>query len=159
MLPHRESPLRSSHSQGDRPPAIPSPPAAIAPLFSAVSVPADALIFSEGDPAVHLYVVMQGEVHIRYKPYDGPPITISRIGPASVFGWSAVVNRPVYTSSACAAQASELIRIKGADLRQLCQDRPATGILILDRLAEQVSSRWTNAREQVREMLAQSLSG
>ena len=133
--------------------------AAIAPLFSTAKIPVDALIFSEGEAAVHLYLVMQGEVHIRYKPYDGPPITIGRIGPGGVFGWSAVVSGPVYTSSACAAQASELIRIQGADLRQLCQERPETGMLILDRLAEQVSTRWTNAREQVREMLAQSLSG
>jgi len=133
--------------------------AGLAPLFTEVSSPVDALIFREGDQAVHLYILLQGEVQIRYKPYDGPPITIGKIGPGGVFGWSAVVGSPVYTSSACAAVDSTLLRIQGSDLRQLCQNRPQTGMLILDRLAEQVSSRWTNAREQVREMLAQSLSG
>ncbi|RME91399.1 MAG: NifU family protein, partial [Anaerolineae bacterium] len=41
-----------------------------------------------------------------------------------------------------------------ADLRRLCQQHPHLGRTILDRLAEVVSSRWKNARAQVRSMLA-----
>ena len=69
------------------------------PLFEKFSCAPDVVIFEQGSPANYLYLLIKGEVAIRYKPYDGPPITLTRLRAGDVFGWSAVIGSPNYTSS------------------------------------------------------------
>ncbi|MBK7317838.1 hypothetical protein [Candidatus Villigracilis affinis] len=47
----------------------------------------------------------------------------------------------------------ETIRIRGSHLLALVRDHPETGKIIMDRLANVVSSRWKNARTQVQALL------
>ena len=49
------------------------------------------------------------------------------------------------------------MRIQGNDLRELCSQHPKAGELLLDRLAESVSSRWQDAHSQVRDILSQGV--
>ena len=115
-------------------------------------------IFQQGDPAIYLYVVVQGKVDILYKPYDAPPITVTEIEAGEIFGWSAIAGNTVYTSGAACHEECQTIRIRGSALRELCLQHPETGEILLDRLAESVSSRWKNAHSQVRDILAQGVS-
>ncbi len=123
-------------------------------LFEPYRCPAGTVIFEQGEKAEYLYLLVEGEVVIRYKPYDGPPITVARIAPGGAFGWSAAVGSATYTSCAVCEKDCRAVRIRGDDLRRLCEQHPRLGRVILDRLAEVVSSRWQNARTQVRAMLA-----
>ncbi|OQX64774.1 MAG: hypothetical protein B5M51_02655 [Anaerolinea sp. 4484_236] len=116
------------------------------------------IIFEQGDPAIHLYFVISGKVNILYKPYDAPPITVTEIKPSGIFGWSAIAGNTVYTSGAACQTECQAMRIQGNDLRQLCLSHPKAGGILLDRLAESVSSRWKNAHSQVRDILAQGVS-
>jgi CRP/FNR family transcriptional regulator, cyclic AMP receptor protein len=125
----------------------------IAPLFELITAPAGAAIFKQGDPATHLYVVQRGSVTIQYKPYDGPIITLSHLQAGEIFGWSAVVGGPTYTSDAIGTTDVAVLRLRGTDLVQLCGDNPTAGFAILDQLAEAVSPRWTYAREQIQAIL------
>ncbi|GAB4480250.1 MAG: hypothetical protein OHK0031_01240 [Anaerolineales bacterium] len=130
----------------------------IAPLFSARTFPAQAVIFEQGERATCLYLLTRGEVALRYKPYDGEAMTLTRVRPGGVFGWSAVLGNDCYSSSALCNEASEALVICGDNLRALLTEHPQTGRLVLDRLALAVSSRWVNAQAQVREMLKQGIS-
>lgn len=130
----------------------------IAPLFSARTFAAQAVIFEQGERATCLYLLTRGEVALRYKPYDGETMTLSRIHPGGVFGWSAVLGNDRYSSSALCNEACEVLVIYGDNLRALLTEHPQTGRLVLDRLARAVSSRWVNAESQVRAMLRQGIS-
>jgi CRP-like cAMP-binding protein len=110
-------------------------------------------VFEQGDQAVHLYLILDGSVAIRYKPYDGPPLIVTHLRPGDVFGWSAVIGSPCYTSGIVSRSALTAIRIRGEDLRSLCMSHPETGRVVLDRLANVVSSRWKNSHTQVQSML------
>lgn len=125
----------------------------IAPLFSACAYPQDAILFEQGEPALSLYLLAQGEIQIRYKPYDGDTINLNRIKSGGVFGWSAVLGNLGYSSSAICTQNCEALSISGPDLRHLLISHPQTGRIVLDRLARAVSSRWVNAHAQVKKML------
>lgn len=125
----------------------------IAPLFSVRTYPTDAVIFEQGERATCLYLLAKGEVVIRYKPYDGEPITLNRIKAGGVFGWSAVLGNAVYSSSIICSEACEVLFVCGPDLRQLLFEHPQTGRIVLDRLARAVSSRWVNAHAQIKTML------
>ena len=130
----------------------------IAPLFSARTFSANAVIFEQGERATCLYLLTRGEVVIRYKPYDGETMTLNRIRPGGVFGWSAVLGNETYSSSVACIEPSETLVVCGDNLRTLLVEHPQTGRLVLDRLARAVSSRWVNAQAQIKEMLNASIS-
>jgi CRP/FNR family cyclic AMP-dependent transcriptional regulator len=128
--------------------------ALLKPLFEQFTCPPDTVIFEQGTPATYLYLLIKGGVAIRYKPYDGPPITLTRLRDGDVFGWSAVVGSPHYTSSIISETQIEAIRIRGSHLLKLLRAVPETGEIVMDRLARMVSSRWKNAQAQVQSLLS-----
>jgi len=127
------------------------------PFFEPFSCDAGAIVLQQGAPADYLYLILKGAVEISFKPYDGTPITISHVEKGGWFGWSAVVGSRKYTSSALAIEELETIRIHGNELRKLCLDEPEAGRVVLERLADNVSSRWKNAHKQVRSILAKGM--
>ena len=129
------------------------------PLFEPFSCRAGTAVIKQGAPADYLYLVMHGAVEVYYKPYDAPAITVTHITEGGVFGWSAVVGSERYTSSVISINELSAIRIHGEDLRRLCISHPEAGKIILDRLARAVSSRWKDAQEQVKSILANGMTG
>jgi CRP-like cAMP-binding protein len=130
-------------------------------LLQPIFVPCDcytgSMLFEQGDSAEFLYLVVSGEVTIRYKPEDGPPITITRVRPGGIVGWSAALGNRQYTSAAICTAYSQMLRVRGRDLKRLCEDYPDTGILILERLAWVIADRLRHTHEQVVELLKQGI--
>ena len=127
------------------------------PLFEELSFQAGTVIFQQGEAAEFLYLLINGTVDMSFKPYDGMPITVSHIGKDGLFGWSAVVGSEKYTSSAIAIKAVKAFRVRGSELRKFCIEHPEAGKVILERLADGVSSRWKDAHKQVQSILLQGL--
>jgi CRP-like cAMP-binding protein len=127
------------------------------PFFAPQTWVAGTVVFDQGDYAEYLYLVVRGEVAIRYKPDDGPVMTVTRVQPGGLFGWSAAMNNPAYTSSAVCALDSEVLRIRGTDLRTLCDKHPEFGKVILDRLAGVIAERKQSQQGQVTSILANGL--
>ncbi len=123
------------------------------PLIDPVNGKKDQLIFDQGEVAKYIYIVVKGEVLVRYKAYDGPVITVARVGPGGVFGWSAALGRPEYTSGAVCEEDSQFYRISGNALRQICEKDPDAGTAILDHLASVIAERPSNTHEPIMTML------
>ena len=70
------------------------------PMFVPCDGYSGTVLFEQGDPAEHLFWVVVGEVTINYKPDDGAAITVARVRPGGVVGWSAALGSRAYTSSA-----------------------------------------------------------
>lgn len=115
------------------------------------------VIFGQGDRAVTLYILLSGRVGIRFKPYDGEALNVAEIQPGDIFGWSAVLHRPTYTSAAVALAPSRAVAISGSGLRRLCRARPAAGVVILQRLVEVIPERLKDAHSQVVQILQESM--
>ena len=130
----------------------------IEPLFELNYFPASATIFEQKSVANHLYLLVEGEVDVIFKPYDSPPMTITSIKPGNFFGWSAAIGNVVYTSSAICQEDCKVLRVSGRKLRFMCKKHPSAGRIILQLLADSVSSRWANAQEQIQTLLNQSVS-
>ncbi len=113
----------------------------IEPLLKPVRFAANEVIFEQGQQAEYLYILTEGQVLVRYKPYDGPPLIVARIATGGVFGWSSALQREEYTSSAVAVGASEAFQIRGQRLQELCCQDPETGSILLDRLAGVIAER------------------
>lgn len=110
-------------------------------MFERVYYEPDELIFEQGQPARYLYILVSGEVVIRYKPYDGPALVVSHIQPGGVFGWSTVLSRRVYTSGAVALQECNAFRISEVRLHDLCIQQPETGSVLMEHLASAIAER------------------
>jgi len=129
----------------------------LAPLTDVVCFKQNQVIFEQGHAADFLYVLLEGEVVVNFKPYDGPVLSIGRILPGGVFGWSAILGRQAYTSIAMAAVDCSAIRVKGDELRSLCEKNPRTGIDVLKGLAGGIAERLNSTHEQIFTMLARSM--
>ncbi len=127
------------------------------PYFSSQFYPASTIVFEQGDIAEFLYLLVKGEVLIRYKPDDGPMMTVTRVQPGGVFGWSAALGNVDYTSGALCTADCEVLQVRGKDLRAICDKYPAVGKVILDRLANVISERWQSRRAQVTSLLARGI--
>lgn len=132
--------------------------ALLQPFFEHYSCPSNSTVFAQGAEADFLYLIESGKVEISYKPYDAEAITITHIGENGLFGWSALIGSRAYTSSALAMETLIARRIRGRELRKFCVDHPEAGHVILDRLAEAVSSRWEDAFKQVRALIEDGLN-
>ena len=130
--------------------------AVLKPLFESFACETGTVIFEKGDFAQYLYLLLKGEAVIQYKPYDGPAIILARLRAGDVFGWSAVVGNPMYTSSIISESEIEAIRIRGNQLRKMVEEHPETGRIFMDRLARIVSPRWGNASMQIQSLLNSS---
>jgi CRP-like cAMP-binding protein len=128
----------------------------LAPYFSELRAAAGEILFRQNDPADLFYLVIEGRVALRYKPYDGPELGLTHVPAGGAVGWSTVTGGPVYTSTAIASLPCEFLTVHGADLRLLLATHPASGQKLLKRLAMAVSPRWEGAYRQVMNMIART---
>jgi CRP/FNR family cyclic AMP-dependent transcriptional regulator len=130
----------------------------LSPLFLPCDFSTDAVLFEQGDPAEHLFAVVSGEVVVNFKPDDGPNILIARVQPGSIVGWSAALGSRRYTSSAICTTETELLRVRGDDLRRLCLQHPDTGKIFLDHLATVIAERLHSTHDLVLSLLQLGLT-
>lgn len=123
------------------------------PYMHEMSYRRGATVFMQGQRADCLYILLEGEVQIRYKPYDGPPMTVARVLPGGVFGWSAALGHEVYTSGAQAVDECVVYRIRNRSLQSLLESDPETGGELLQRLASVIAERLRNTHTSVLDIL------
>jgi CRP-like cAMP-binding protein len=129
----------------------------LCPLFVETECYAGTVLFDQNDPAIHLYLVISGEISIRFKPEDGEALTIARVHDGGVVGWSALIGRRLYTSAAIVTQYSALLRASGAELQSLCELHPETGLMLLDRFTSVIGERLSGTSPEIRAILMSSL--
>lgn len=121
-----------------------------------VSLTAGDFVFEQGSPAINLYILLEGEVAVVFKPYDGPAMVIARVQPGEVFGWSAMLERKVYTSAAQVLRNGRAFAIKPVVLQRLMDRDPHLGNLVMERLVGSIADRLRNSNTSVLALLSQS---
>jgi len=111
-------------------------------------------IFHEGDPSLYFYIVKVGRVAIETHIPSKGRRTISTVGPGEVFSWSALVEPRIETASARAVEDTEVLRIKGGAMMDLCREDPAAGFEIYRTLAEIITARLIATRLQMLDVFA-----
>lgn len=129
----------------------------LAGLFHPERYEARQVVFRQGDRAEKLHILLSGQIEILLKPYDGEQLLVATIDPGGVFGWSAALGRRQYTSDAVVAVKGDGLSIRGNSLRSFCEAHPESGVLLLERLADVISSRLRNTHNKVLELLQANL--
>ena len=123
--------------------------AALAPLFWRERLLANEYVFAQGNPAGNIYILENGSIVIRFFPYDGGSLDIETIQPGGVFGWSAALGRPHYTSAAICLTDTQVIAARGSDLRRVMWTDKELGAELLDRMSQIVAHRLDSFRTQL----------
>lgn len=123
----------------------------IAPLCRSESFQTGAVVFTEGDEAKELYVLVAGKVAIEMNVQpvaDRPaiPTAVDLIVKSEVFGWSSLVEPYRYTSTARCLANCAVLAIKGEVLRKYMSDDTSLGFELMTGLVQLVSRRHTNTR-------------
>ena len=129
----------------------------IVPILHACQFSKDTLIFQQGTEARNFYILLSGEVVVKYKPYDGEALVIGHICPEDLFGWSAALGRPKYTSSAFAILPCEAVCISVAQMRQFCENNPVLGRQLLERMASGIAFRLRSTYDEVLGLLTRGM--
>jgi CRP-like cAMP-binding protein len=130
----------------------------IVPRFAYEIFGKDEVIFEQNARAEKLYILVDGKVEIRFKPDDGEQLTVTEIEEGGVFGWSAALGRESYTSCAVSVTESKAFSVLGEELKQLCEQYPDTGVIILERLAEVIAQRLQKTHIHVVAMLQEGIN-
>jgi len=131
--------------------------ARIQPLLTEERFHAGQVVFDQGHAASRLYILVEGQVVIRYKPYDGPPLDVTHVPPGGVFGWSAALQRQNYTSAAVAETDSTAYCLSTDALQSLCCQDPQAGAVLLEHLAAVIAERLRATHAQILGLLTQGL--
>jgi CRP-like cAMP-binding protein len=98
-----------------------------------------AILFRKGEPANHAYLLLLGRVHLKMGETGHVVHIVSR--PGETFGWSSLVNRDVFSSTAECVQQTNLRKLHRKDLRRLLDKDPVNGLIFFQRLAGMLGDR------------------
>ena len=97
------------------------------------------ILFRKGDPANHAYLLLIGCVHLKMGE-TGQVVYIVR-RPGETFGWSSLVNRDVFSSTAECVKQTTLRKLHRDDLQKLLEKDPTNGLIFFKRLAGMLGER------------------
>ncbi len=128
----------------------------------------DNKLFQEGDSATHLWIVIQGQVDLRFEMPDKRPTssdqTISKVDveeqqpESKVLGWSCFV--PPYEmrlSAYCVTKTCKIIRIEKKTLLEVFNQDPEIGYKFLSYLVTVVGFRFHQFQDQAAKHLGEDL--
>jgi CRP-like cAMP-binding protein len=115
------------------------------------SYPTGTLLYKEGDPSTHLYLVEQGKVFLEMKSDMGPTrppmqVIIDVVTRREAFGWSAFAEPHLHTLSALIAEPTKLIVFEGNKMKVLMEEECEMGFGIMKGLTRLLASRLNHTR-------------
>jgi len=111
----------------------------IAKLCQIIRYKSGEYVFQQGDYGEHLYVIAQGRIHLERSVDLGAQkgnVVIETLGKGRVLGcWSTLLNMPhILMSSAVCHKPTQILTIRGADLRRMMIGNTELGFNIMERL-------------------------
>jgi len=117
---------------------------------------ASELVFSEGRPAKHFYMLSSGRISIERRLSQSwlrvegiTDVVVHMVRESEVFGWSSLVEPGILTASARCVETSEVITIEREKLLQILESSTGAGYLFMRRLASIITSRLTETAERL----------
>ncbi|MCW2529681.1 MAG: transcriptional regulator, Crp/Fnr family [Pseudonocardiales bacterium] len=82
------------------------------------------VLFTEGEPSDHLYVVRSGRLRVFLTSPRGEELVLSIVGPGEALGELSILDRRPRSASVDALDAVQVVVLPAADVRMLLEQRP-----------------------------------
>jgi CRP-like cAMP-binding protein len=100
------------------------------------------LLFDRGQPALHFYVVVEGQVNLVLYSKTGEEKIVDILGPGQSFAEAVMfMSGPVYPVSAMAASRARIARFSSADYLAMLRESPETCLRMLGHLSQRLHMR------------------
>jgi len=118
--------------------------------FTEMNFQAGEGVFSQGDPAQNLYILLEGEVTLGIKAKGEVDITAYSVGKkGEVFGLSSLIKPYRNNVSATCTKKTRAYSINGEVLRKLMTKNSRVGIEIMQKVAEIYFNRLNSTRAMI----------
>lgn len=97
------------------------------------------ILFAEGDPANHFFILKEGRVRLAVGKEAAIDYPVST--PGEAFGWSSLVGRDTYTAQAECETECKLIKIEKESLQKVFERHPDSGMAFFKGLAGAIGQR------------------
>ncbi len=105
------------------------------------------VLFSAGDSATHFYILVDGLVGLTIVDGASSHYGINRIGES--FGWSSVVGRDTYSTTAQCLERTKVLKIERSALERVFDSHARSGRVFYRRLAQALGERWLDLHHQL----------
>lgn len=125
--------------------------ASLAPLAQAaerVRMAAGSVLFRIGEPAHHLYFVLEGRVTLSLALPGRSELSVLSLGPLELTGWSGLLPH-ARAATARITEDAELLRLPGALLLSACEADHELGYRVMRYLFADLTLRLRDARLQL----------
>jgi CRP/FNR family cyclic AMP-dependent transcriptional regulator len=123
--------------------------ALLAECASRVRFSAGEVIFREGEPANHFYLIRHGKVSVETFSANRGPIIIQTLGEGELLGWSWLIRPYRWRFDARAVELTRAIVLDGLCLRGRCEEDYKFGYEIMQRIAHLIERRLQATRLQL----------
>lgn len=96
------------------------------------------VLFHEGKPGDHLYVILEGKVKLGHASTDGRESLMAVLGPGEMFGELSLFDPGLRTSTATALTEARVYRLGNAQLMPWLAGRPEVAAALLQALARRL---------------------
>jgi CRP/FNR family cyclic AMP-dependent transcriptional regulator len=129
--------------------------ARLAPITTTLVVEAGTVLLRDGTDTPFLAALERGRLALRLRvPELGDRLTVMTVEPGELVGWSAVVPPFRATSDAIATEASSLVVIEAAGLRDILAGDCQASAEVLPLVLEAVSQRLAASSQQLLDLFA-----
>ena len=118
----------------------------VAALVEEYSVDAEEMLLLEGDPARHLYVIVEGRAVAQLEVHRGW-LSLGLVAPGDVAGWSSLVEKQTYPASVKALTPMQVARVEVSGLHILMNLDPEIGYSVNRRLSSLFCRQYRTALE------------
>ncbi|HXN06776.1 MAG TPA: Crp/Fnr family transcriptional regulator [Nitrospiria bacterium] len=92
------------------------------------------IIFSQGDPADAVFVVLEGKVRLSVISEKGKEAVIATMGPGDFFGEACITGQVILLKTATSVEESEIVRIEKSTMSRVLHDDPVFSELFMAHL-------------------------
>lgn len=112
------------------------------------------LLARQGDRADQFFLVTEGELVVEVPALTGPSLTITRLGPGDIFGWSWLIEPYKWHFNGRAEESSRVLEFDGAAIMKHCQSDSSFGYELLRRFSGLMGVRLAAAQTTMKEQWA-----
>ncbi len=106
-------------------------------------------LFREWQRADYLFVVLSGEVEVRYTLHSGEYRTVDTVDPGELLVWSALLEPYRTTGTGVAVRPTRVIALEAVQLRELCRQDPVLGYNLMAEVIKTLVHRLDGTRVQL----------
>ncbi len=106
------------------------------------------MVFNQGEPADRLFLLKNGKVLLEQRITDTLTVSLSAIKPGFSFGWSAMLDKGLYSTDAICSEASEIYSFKESRIKKIMAEDHTMGFILSQRLLYVLKKRFDARTDQ-----------